>query len=261
MGANEKEINSNVGLLENIGYGCYTNKEVWDLLLNKNSAKKMLNECGLNIPKTYLLNTNEKILFPIIVKPADCSGSNGVSLCLNKNELINKTGVCSKLSISNDYVIEEYLEGREIIADYTIINGKSKLSIIGDKLPNKRFGNFSPICDAYYYLSSLINIFNNKCDSKIKKFIKKNKIKNGVISFQAIFKNDEFYFFETGYRLPGTLTYLYTKEINGVSYLDNILDNALNIKINEKKLEKENAFFNVSCCSLSMLLKAVLFQK
>lgn len=69
----------------------------------------------------------EDMNFPIIIKPRDNSGSRGVKLCRNKEELENSILEALEVSHLNTVLVEEYIEGREFSIESLHYNGKSEI--------------------------------------------------------------------------------------------------------------------------------------
>ena len=78
----------------------------------------------------------EKIEFPVIVKPVDSSGSRGISVCRNKEELKRAGLKALRYSASKRLIIEQYIEGDEITVNYIIENGTAMLTSIHDRYFN-----------------------------------------------------------------------------------------------------------------------------
>ena len=84
--------------------------------------KKLMKDCwirdGIPTPKGYQINTLDeakitidKLELLVIVKPTDSSGSQGISLVKNQNELRNAVSEATKYSKSNYVLIEKFIEG------------------------------------------------------------------------------------------------------------------------------------------------------
>lgn len=89
------------------------------LSINKNLAKELMFKFNLPVPKGILvnktqinLNDNENLSFPLIVKPLNSSGSQGVRFVKNDKEM--KSAVNYSLKFSEAVIIEEFLDGNGI---------------------------------------------------------------------------------------------------------------------------------------------------
>ena len=96
----------------NIPYSC-CNEEVSLLTFNKFNCNNFLRKENFNVPQSANNALKiENFRFPCIVKPTTSGSSFGVSKVNSKNEL-NKAIELAK-TYSNEYVIEEFISGREI---------------------------------------------------------------------------------------------------------------------------------------------------
>jgi len=89
------------------------------ILQNKGLFRQFLKDNGFNTPvsKSYSADEKEKavkdfspIPFPLIVKPTDSAGSKGVSRVNNSEELEEEISFALKNSLSDQFIIEQYLE-------------------------------------------------------------------------------------------------------------------------------------------------------
>ena len=126
---------------ERCGLSFYCNRKQWDSIEQKNLFR--LN-CEINqvpVPKTYFTGskTDEWILsglvYPVVLKPVDSCASLGVHICNDESELKKYEKDALQHSDSGTIIIEEYIEGDEFTAHYTIVNGKAYLSCIDNRYP------------------------------------------------------------------------------------------------------------------------------
>lgn len=104
---------------------------------NKAETRKVLQQANVPQPKYVTIQSGKwpdvlPVDFPCIVKPADDSGSNGVLMCQNQDEVKNQ--VARLLKVTNNIrgqptvqtvLIEEYVEGSEYSVEMLTHNGKS----------------------------------------------------------------------------------------------------------------------------------------
>lgn len=74
------------------------------------------------------------ISFPCIMKPTDNSGSRGVVLCHNAEELEKEYSYTRNESRGGAVIIEEYLTGHEVSVEVMVVNGTPHVLQITDKL-------------------------------------------------------------------------------------------------------------------------------
>lgn len=68
--------------------------------------------------------SKEEMVFPLIVKPTDRSGSRGITKVYSKEELCSAIEIAISESYDNKAVVEEYVEGQEYSVEYISWKGK-----------------------------------------------------------------------------------------------------------------------------------------
>jgi biotin carboxylase len=81
------------------------------------------------------LNTiAELVTFPCITKPIDSSGSRGVMLVSDQNQLREAVNYSSKKALKGTVIIEEFMYGQEVSVEVMVLNGKPHVLQVTDKL-------------------------------------------------------------------------------------------------------------------------------
>lgn len=75
-----------------------------------------------------------KVTFPCIMKPTDNSGSRGVVLCLDQEELLKAYDYTHKESRGGAVILEEYMKGPEVSVEVICLNGIPHVLQVTDKL-------------------------------------------------------------------------------------------------------------------------------
>lgn len=117
---------------EKLGLPCYIDGQTALNVTNKSYMKKMFAQHGIPTAKHLILSElNEKsvemLRYPLIVKPVDCNSSKGVRRVEDYAELQSAFESAVNLSRTHSAIIEEYLEGNELSADFYISGGKAAL--------------------------------------------------------------------------------------------------------------------------------------
>lgn len=199
---------------------------------DKEFFKKTCLEYGLTVPKEYYPESEDPLLFsgieyPVIVKPRDGSGSRGISVCHNEQEL--KEGY---LKARNEFrsgkaIIEQYLPYDEINLTYIAQDGDIQLAAIHDRYFNTDQENTLRVPDLYIYPSRYTEVFLEKYNSRVVAMLKGLGIKNGSLFIQAIVKGEEVYLYEAGMRLNGCKTYQILEVENDYNTFEHLMHFAL----------------------------------
>ncbi len=175
--------------------------------------------------KKILKKINDKIKFPVIIKPINEGSSVDVFICTKKNILLN----LKKLKKYNEIIIEKYIGGREI---QVAILGKKKLGAI-ELRPKRKFYDYK----AKYSLSAKtehiipVNLKKKYLDKVLNLSLKAHKLLGcrGVTRSDFKFYKNKFYLLEVNTQ-PGMTKLSLVPEIasyRGMSFL-NLLEWIIN---------------------------------
>ncbi|MBE6737521.1 MAG: ATP-grasp domain-containing protein [Ruminococcaceae bacterium] len=107
---------------------CCNSYEVALRCTNKYEMRKAMKEAGVKTPFFTLADINSNfdnilIPYPVIVKPSDSSGSRGIHLAINEEELVSAIKESSAFSPSGKAIIEDYIDGNEYSCECVSYNG------------------------------------------------------------------------------------------------------------------------------------------
>ncbi len=194
------------------------------IMMNKNITKAIAAYLGINVPKSYLINTdeikesiyNQDIIFPSIVKPNSDGSSFGLYFVNNIQEL--KEAISSS---SGCILIEEYLKGKE----YTVgvLDGKALCvtEIITNNILYDFDAKYSPNKSEHILPAKLSDELTNQLltiSEKLYNFLEAS----GAIRMEYIINNNIPYLLEAN-SLPGlTSTSLLPEQAEhlGISFLE-----------------------------------------
>lgn len=125
-------VAQHMGLVSN-GYECIKLTE------NKFAQREAFRDAGLNVPLFQRVKDAksvdiEKFRFPIIVKPVDSGGSQGITKLENKEGLKEALDYAIEHSRTKEAIVEEFIEGREFSVEYLSCKGKHYNLQITDKV-------------------------------------------------------------------------------------------------------------------------------
>lgn len=123
-------------------YGCALNSsESIQVLNDKYRMRLLLKEHGISTVRfTYVEDLHavpevaEDFGFPLVIKPAQLSGSRGVSLCRNQVDLRQWLDLMKAYDYPSGFLIEEYLEGPEVSVETLSVAGQHYVIGITDKM-------------------------------------------------------------------------------------------------------------------------------
>lgn len=167
--------------------------------------------------------------FPIIVKPADSSGSKGISIVNDEKDVFSALEFAfSQCIFKQEVIVEEFIDGDEFQVDCVVQNGTTKIVLIKlkPKFHTKEFSScvgsiISPILYKKYY-----KLFLSLAESIAMAF----HIDNNTFFFQVIVNDQCPSVIELGVRVGGGWSYKMVKEITGCDILRFSLLSQLGLK-------------------------------
>ena len=249
-------------------FPCYATLTAIKIFSSKDSFIDSCNRFDLptipNYTDNILFDKNiDSIEYPVMVKPVDSGGGVGMSIAYNYYEMIEAVNKAKLNSKVGRYICEKYIiNGQDIQAYYTIVNGEVYLSSLVDRTTNKSQGNLSPVCIGAIYNCRFIDLYIETANRKIIDLIKYTKIKNGVMSIQCFVDDGRIYPYDPGFRLQGEGQHLMLNAVNGFDHREMLINFALNKPIWNGDFSKINDLYlkGKSACSVWILLKSGLIS-
>lgn len=176
------------------------------LSTNKATMKEAFLRNSINTPIGK--NVNEfksedfaEFLYPLIVKPADRSGSRGINKVNNLSELESCIGIALKESLQKEAIVEEYIEGAEVSVESISWKGEHYILAITDKVTT---GEPHFVELEHHQPSKLNKRIQEKISNETKRCLDAVQLKNGA--GHSEFRIDEkgkIYVIEVGARMGG----------------------------------------------------------
>lgn len=193
--------------------------------------KKKCIEYGLPVPMEYEIKSRDDIFnavidFPVIIKPVDSGGSRGISVCTDRQELLNGYDVAVSASKSGRVIVEQYLPYDEVNLTFIVQDGVAQLAAIHDRYFNTKQKAFK-VPDLYIYPSRYTDLILQKYSKNIIAMLEGIGIKNGSLFIQAIVKDENLYLYEAGMRLNGCKTYHILDVENDYNTFEHLMNYAL----------------------------------
>ena len=223
---------------EMLGLPCYLSLEQVEKCTKKNSMKELLEKNGVKTAPYITVNSiqnfdEEKITFPVVVKPADCNSSKGVRKINNENELRNALDVALTLSRTDTAVIEKYINGRELTVDGFVKDGKFNLLLISE-IKKTSVDGVDFLITGSETVSGIEPDVKREISSIFQRIVDALELSNSPFISQIIISDDGIYVVEFSARTGGGEKYRVIRDLTGVD----VLDQVINI-LEEKSIEIE----------------------
>lgn len=216
-------------LCRRMNFPCYGTLEQFELSIDKKKIKALCRKYDVPVTPEYAAPENvPDDAYPVIVKPADGSGSRGFSVCRNAQELREACAKAEGVSLSGEVLIEKFMPyEKSVIIHYTLADGRIYYSGMSDKVSRKASEDGSPIMALQYFPSHGESEYLSGLNAKVIRMIEGAGFKNGVIWIEAFYDGENFTFNEMGYRFGGSLTYYPVEWMTGIKQLDLLIEYAL----------------------------------
>jgi len=206
---------------------------------NKYYMKKIMLES--KIPTSKLYESQDQLTFPVVVKPTDCGGSKGVRKVGSYNEYIHAVNEARKRSKTNNFIVEEYIDGIEISVDAVVVDGKSEVLLIREKFirgntKNSVISNFASISPSKQVNQELKNKINKVVQSISDAFC----LNNTPLLVQMLICENDCFVIEFAPRVGGGLNFRAVEIMSGVDIIkftyDCFIGNKTIINPNKRKV-------------------------
>lgn len=229
--ATDKPLVMMARIAEKYGFPFYS-VETAQWSTDKFQMKQRFMEGGVPCAKGRLVKSVEEVEdfeYPVIIKPRDNSGSRGVKLCRNKEELETSMSEAFEVSKLDTVLVEEFIEGPEYSIESLHYEGKSEVI----QFTEKKTTEFPYNVELGHIQPANISEENQQTIREIVSLIGKSLKFENCPSHTELKINDRgIYVIETSPRLGGDyITSTLTPLSTGVNLEDQLLHIALGDKI------------------------------
>ena len=264
VGFNDMLLPYYAEICEKAGLPCYGTKKQFETLIAKDQYKAICRQFGVPTIPEYDLN-DENIQFPVLVKPVDSSGSRGITICHNRQELDEAVEVGKKASKTDKVLIERYMDGREVTVFWTFQDGNYYLSALANRhVKNNQGNDVIPLPVGYTFPSVFLPQYQRDVEENCKKMFRHLGIKDGMMFMQCKVENGTCYLYDLGFRPTGSLEYKILNRVCGYDPLEMMIYFSLTGKMGKEDIATKvnpnfhTPAFNVSCLCAPGTIKEII---
>ena len=260
VGVADRLIEPYQQVCEALGLPCYGNHYQCEVLTNKGKFNNLCKQYGIpNIPsitfyKEDTVDSLEKLEYPVFIKPVDRNSGKGMTVAYNKQEL--QEGITKAFNnTSSEYILlERYMTCNDILVSYTIIEGEPILSAMGDRYTTREQGKTSQVCLGAVYPSNLLDVYMANEHPRMVTMLKEIGLQNAILTVSAFVENNNFYYYDPGFRLQGEAPNLHMENINKFDQKKFLLDIAMGNELHKSEVTTAD-FQNQYASTIWFLLK------
>ena len=225
---------------------------------NKSFMKKVMMDNDIPTSKYMIVDKADAKLarnfqYPLVVKPVDCNSSKGVVKVFDEKEVEDAIANAISLSRTQTAVVEEFISGEEVSADFYIQGDEVKFLCATKSNKIKNTTSFT-ITQSYY------PVINEAQEAKLTviagKITKAFDLKDTPLLVQLILHGDDFYVLEFSARMGGGSKHKVIETISGVDIMKVYVDRILGAKptVNPEK-KVRYATMNYVYCNNGMFVR------
>lgn len=240
----------------------YCTKEQWDSIEDKSSFRELCRKHEVPCPETYYAGGSfEDALavpkrFPLVVKPVDCAASRGVRICQNEEELMRCVTDAFKCSHSGRVILEEFVQGSEFTAHFTVAGGCVSFTCADNRYPVViHEGRVTSIPVARIYPSTFTNEIIREIVPGISRILENIGLSDAVVFVQGIHNPEtgRFAVFEAGLRSAAEAPCRFLEHVNGINYMQGLVDVAL-LGRSTLDLSLDDPMLKGHCCAVASFI-------
>lgn len=228
-----------------VGLPAYGTKEQFEIFIDKEKYKQLMRDFDVPTISEYSISldrfdeTTADIVYPVIVKPADSSGSRGITVCENKNELKTAIDFANNISKAKEVLVEQYVDEPEATIFWLFVDGKYYMMLLGNRHIKHNQEGELPLPVGYTYPASVQPRFLAETAPKMEHMFRSVGIKNGMMFMQCKIMDGTCVVYDIGYRLTGSLEYINLRGMCGYDPLDMMIRFALTGENGEPEIDKK----------------------
>lgn len=219
---------------------------------NKFLMRSCFVRAGLKSPKFLLIDEQNSLTlikefnYPLIVKPTDRSGSRGVTISNNQNELTQNISRAVSESFEKKAIVEEFIEGPEYSVESISEDGVHTILAITEKVTS---GSPYFVELEHHQPAKLNSLLEEQINQLVIAGLNALDIKFGASHTELKISKRGIFIIEIGARMGGDFIGSHLVELStGYDYLKNTINTSLGIKIESfvKKDEKYSGIYFLS---------------
>ena len=220
-------------ICQRVGMPAYGTREQFELFIDKEKYKALMRKFDVPTIPEYSIDpdrfdeTTKDIVWPVIVKPADSSGSRGITVCENREELKKAIDFAVETSKAKEILVEQYIDNAEATIFWLFVDGQYYMMLLGNRHVKHNQEGELPLPAGYTYPAAVQPRFLAEVAPKMETMFRSVGIRDGMMFMQCKIVDGTCLVYDIGYRLTGSLEYINLKGMCGFDPLDMMITHAL----------------------------------
>lgn len=214
---------------------CYGTREQFEILTNKAKYKELFNQYQVPTLETYDPGQIDERFahFPILLKPAEGSGGNGLRVIADYEEFLAAQSELQLLADPAKIIIEPFLtQRREMTAFFLFVDGEVYLTGTANRFLSGTKDTKIGLPLLYSMPASDDQLFRQHTAPALMRLFRDLELKNGMLFAQCFLHEGVPKVYDLGYRLTGTQEYKLMEQMMGINPLEMMIHHALSGTMN-----------------------------
>lgn len=193
-------------ICEKLGVPCYGTREQFEIMTDKRRFKDFCRQYDLDVVPEYTEEDveNNRVFYPVLVKPSDSRGSRGQTVCSSKEGIPGAIAFARSESGNGGVLMERYMLGKQDFSlAYIVIDSVPYILKIGDRYLGRAADNLERQHICTLLPSRSAEGYIELIEPKVRNMIKGLEITFGAVFLQGFIEDDKVYFYDPGLRFPG----------------------------------------------------------
>jgi phosphoribosylamine-glycine ligase len=213
---------------EKLGLKCYLSYEQAMNVTNKSHMKDLMVKTGIPTAQHIIIesidmSTENKLSYPLVIKPVDNNSSKGIFKVYSGEELRPAIIRAFSFSRNKKVLIEEFKEGKEYSVDAFLLNGEPKIILMSQNKKIRSNIHCFTIVQSIYPCD-FSSVIQNKVCRIIKEIGEVFKLDNIPLLIQLIIDKNEINVIEFSARTGGGSKIHFIKKLTGVNVIRHLLE-------------------------------------
>ena len=224
------------------GLPAYGTREQFETFINKEKYKELMRKFDVPTIPEYRIDpsrfeeSTRDLVYPVIVKPADGSGSRGITVCHNAGELKQAITFATDSSKEKEILVEQYIDQGEATIFWLFADGQYYMTLLGNRHVKHNQEGELPLPAGYTYPAAVQPAFLRDTAPKMENMFRSVGIRDGMMFMQCKVVDGRCLVYDIGYRLTGSLEYINLKKMCGYDPMDMMIHFALTGNMGEPDL-------------------------
>lgn len=244
-------------IADRLGAPVFGTKEQVHVLTNKEAFKEFCMKCGVDVIESYTIEDVEqdKVSYPVLVKPSDSRGSRGITVCYNKEDAGKAYQSAVEYSSDGKVIIEKYMEkNQDLTISYIVKNGDPVLVSIGDRYSGKKEDNLNRQLVCTIQPSRYAGMYMKYVNERVINMIRALGIKNGPVFMQGFVDGNTVRMYDPGIRFPGNEYERIYRKATGMDIVKSIISYCVGGEILDYDGKLEGSYDLNGMCAMQYMI-------